>query len=76
MARRRRVKRILNCDPSRLQDQDWSIAHAMTITPQNVQRLKAIGGGLALQPRHRRRVLLRDAIRWRRKRAAPDRIES
>jgi|KBSMisStaDraftv2_1062788.scaffolds.fasta_scaffold10429_3 predicted amidohydrolase YtcJ len=26
----------------------WSIAHAMTITPQNVQRLKALGGGLAL----------------------------
>ncbi len=28
MARRRRVKRILNCDPSRLQDQDWSVDHA------------------------------------------------
>jgi predicted amidohydrolase YtcJ len=26
----------------------WSIAHALTITPQNVQRLKALGGGLAL----------------------------
>jgi predicted amidohydrolase YtcJ len=26
----------------------WSIAHAMTITPENVQRLKALGGGLAL----------------------------
>ena len=26
----------------------WSVAHALTITPQNVQRLKAIGGGLAL----------------------------
>jgi predicted amidohydrolase YtcJ len=26
----------------------WSIAHAMTITPQNVQRLKALGAGLAL----------------------------
>lgn len=26
----------------------WSIAHALTITPQNVQRLKAIGAGLAL----------------------------
>jgi predicted amidohydrolase YtcJ len=26
----------------------WSIAHALTITPQNIQRLKAIGGGLAL----------------------------
>jgi len=26
----------------------WSIAHAMTITPQQVQRLKALGGGLAL----------------------------
>jgi len=26
----------------------WSIAHAVTITPQNVQRLKALGAGLAL----------------------------
>ena len=26
----------------------WSIAHAVSITPANVQRLKAIGGGLAL----------------------------
>ena len=26
----------------------WSIAHALTITPANVQRLKALGGGLAL----------------------------
>jgi predicted amidohydrolase YtcJ len=26
----------------------WSIAHAMTITPQNVQRLKALGAGVAL----------------------------
>jgi cytosine/adenosine deaminase-related metal-dependent hydrolase len=26
----------------------WSVAHALTITPQNVQRLKALGGGLAL----------------------------
>jgi predicted amidohydrolase YtcJ len=26
----------------------WSIAHALTITPQNIQRLKALGGGLAL----------------------------
>ena len=26
----------------------WSIAHAMTITPQQVQRLKALGGGIAL----------------------------
>jgi predicted amidohydrolase YtcJ len=26
----------------------WSIAHALTITPQNVQRLKALGAGLAL----------------------------
>ena len=26
----------------------WSIAHAMTITPQNVQRLKALGAALAL----------------------------
>ncbi|NUZ04324.1 amidohydrolase [Piscinibacter koreensis] len=26
----------------------WSLAHAMTITPQNVQRLKAMGAGLAL----------------------------
>ncbi len=26
----------------------WSIAHAVTITPTNVQRLKALGGGLAL----------------------------
>jgi predicted amidohydrolase YtcJ len=26
----------------------WSIAHALTITPENTQRLKALGGGLAL----------------------------
>jgi predicted amidohydrolase YtcJ len=26
----------------------WSIAHALTITPQNVQRLKALGAGLTL----------------------------
>jgi len=26
----------------------WSIAHALTITPANIQRLKALGGGLAL----------------------------
>jgi predicted amidohydrolase YtcJ len=26
----------------------WSIAHALTITPANIARLKAIGGGLAL----------------------------
>ncbi len=26
----------------------WSVAHALTITPANIQRLKAIGGGLAL----------------------------
>jgi len=26
----------------------WSVAHALTITPENVQRLKALGGGLAL----------------------------
>jgi len=26
----------------------WSVAHALTITPENIQRLKAIGGGLAL----------------------------
>jgi predicted amidohydrolase YtcJ len=26
----------------------WSIAHAVTITPQNIQRLKALGAGLAL----------------------------
>ncbi len=26
----------------------WSVAHALTITPQNILRLKAIGGGLAL----------------------------
>jgi predicted amidohydrolase YtcJ len=26
----------------------WSIAHAVTITPRNVQRLKALGAGLAL----------------------------
>jgi len=26
----------------------WSVAHALTITPQNVQRLKALGAGLAL----------------------------
>jgi predicted amidohydrolase YtcJ len=26
----------------------WSIAHAVTITPQNIARLKAIGAGLAL----------------------------
>jgi predicted amidohydrolase YtcJ len=26
----------------------WSIAHAVTITPQNVQRLKALGAGVAL----------------------------
>jgi hypothetical protein len=28
MARPRRVKRILNCLPSRGQEQDWSIVHA------------------------------------------------
>ena len=26
----------------------WSVAHALTITPENIQRLKALGGGLAL----------------------------
>jgi predicted amidohydrolase YtcJ len=26
----------------------WSIAHALTITPQNIQRLKSLGAGLAL----------------------------
>ncbi|HEY2190342.1 MAG TPA: amidohydrolase family protein [Caldimonas sp.] len=26
----------------------WSVAHALTITPDNIKRLKAIGGGLAL----------------------------
>ncbi|MBV9890542.1 MAG: amidohydrolase family protein, partial [Rhizobacter sp.] len=26
----------------------WSVAHALTITPENIQRLKTIGGGLAL----------------------------
>jgi predicted amidohydrolase YtcJ len=26
----------------------WSVAHALTITPANIQRLKAMGGGLAL----------------------------
>ena len=26
----------------------WSVAHALTITPANIARLKAIGGGLAL----------------------------
>ncbi|HEX2541717.1 MAG TPA: amidohydrolase family protein [Caldimonas sp.] len=26
----------------------WSIAHALTITPENVQRLKSLGAGLAL----------------------------
>ncbi len=29
----------------------WAIDHAETVTPQNIQRIKALGGGVAIQSR-------------------------